>query len=384
MSIATRTPAQELVAQVRSDGFQEQVAMALPDHVAPRRFVRAAVTMLMQSPEIAACEPNSIYQSLIQAATDGLLPNGKEAAIVKFGDKAVYLAMIAGLRKIAADHGWSLRTDVIYGNDDFDYELGLEPTIRHKPARLGTERGAAIGAYAVAAHKDGRKLVEVLTADEIAKVRSVSRSKDRGPWADWTDEMWKKTAGRRLFKRLPLGDSDLIDRVIAASDDPAASAALMYGPNGAEGISQRSALAAGDGRMPPADQQAEGADNDQALDSPGSSTAPSAPDPEPETVDLGEFEEIEFGGFQPPQSVIEKSQVEEAAGRAAAFKVTIGRKYLGKTLAEVADLDPKWITDVVKKPRPSDPAEPKYGEHWDQCVAYARVHMPDVTPGGQS
>jgi recombination protein RecT len=57
---------------------------------------------------------------------------------------------------------------------------------------------------------DGELYVEPLTADDIEKIRSVSRSRDKGPWVDWWEEMAKKSALRRLAKRLP-NSSDLDD-----------------------------------------------------------------------------------------------------------------------------------------------------------------------------
>lgn len=230
--IAERTPVSAIVSRVRSDDFKQQIAIALPGNVTPDRFVRATVTALMQNPDIAKADQGSLLLALVRCAQDGLLPDGKEAALILFGNKATYLSMIGGLRKIAAEHGWQLATSVVYENDTFDYELGLSPTVLHKPARLGTDRGKPIGAYAVASHKDGRKVMEVMTAQEIEKVRQASRSKNSGPWVQWTDRMWEKTCGRRLFSKLPLSDADReqLDLVASAGEfeDPIGA---LYGPD---------------------------------------------------------------------------------------------------------------------------------------------------------
>src|SRR5207237_7307297 len=129
-------------------------------------------------------------------------------ALVMFGQKAVYMPMIGGFRKIAAEHGWKLRTAVVYANDRFDFELGMEPKLVHVPVRPGKERGEKIAAYAVGTHREHGTEIEVMYADDVEKVRQVSRSKDSGPWRDWPERMWEKTAGRRLFAKLPLGERD--------------------------------------------------------------------------------------------------------------------------------------------------------------------------------
>lgn len=231
--VATRDPMQELVAQVRGDAFKQQVAMALPGNVPPERFVRATVTALRENPDILRADRDSLFSALVKSAQDGLIPDGREAAIVMFGSKATYLAMIGGLRKIAAEHGWSIRTQVVYSNDEFAYELGLEPKLIHRPAPLRDSRGELIGAYAVATHRDGRKEVEVFTREEVEKVRATSRASQRGPWVEWPERMWEKTVGRRLFAKLPLDDRDpeLIARVLEASRElePGEAAEQLYG-----------------------------------------------------------------------------------------------------------------------------------------------------------
>lgn len=236
---ATRTPLQEIVARVRTDDFKQQIQLALPGNVTPERFGRATVTALLQNPDITKADPDSIFQSVIRCAQDGLLPDGKEAALVLFGRKAVYMPMIGGFRKIAAEHGWAIRTQVVYQEDEFEYELGLTPALTHKPVRPGAERGPAVAAYAIGIHRDGRKEIEVLTAEEIEKVRAVSRASGSGPWKDWTERMWEKTVGRRLFAELPLGerDADLIARVLQASDyTPYEAISGLYGAGAAEGL----------------------------------------------------------------------------------------------------------------------------------------------------
>lgn len=233
-STVARSASQQMIAQIRSESFMQQIAMALPEGVTPERFVRATVTALMQNHDLAEkSSADSIFQSIIRCAQDGLLPDGHEAALVIFKGKAQYLPMIGGYRKIAAEHGWTIRTAVIYANDDFHYTLGLDPTLNHNPVRLGSDRGERIGAYAVGVHRDGRKEIEVMSAADVEKVRNVSRAKDNGPWRDWTDRMWEKTPGRRLFAKLAFDPGDRrIARIIATPDfEPEQAFQVMYGQN---------------------------------------------------------------------------------------------------------------------------------------------------------
>jgi len=346
--VVQRTPQQELVARIRSEEFQSQLAIALPGGIRQERFLRGVVTALLDNADLGdpeKVEPASVYTAVLKSAQDGLVPDGREAALVVFGRKAVYLPMIGGFRKIAAESGWTIRTAVVHENDEFSVELGVEPKVRHVPVRPGTDPGDPIAAYAVGAHGDGRREVEMMTVDEIEQVRSVSRAKDRGPWVDWWSRMAEKTVGRRLFAKLPLGDRERIERVLeAARMEPADAAAALYGP------SARAALAPGetvdpetgeitsgadgsptDGGERPAgsgsdDQQAEGAAPDGAR-APTSPTAPSVPEDDPEPTDE-----------EPPL---------DAA-------IVPGGAHKGKTIAELAakgEPGERWLSWALRNPQ---------------------------------
>lgn len=237
--IVQRSPQAELVAQVRSEQFQEQLALALPEGVRRERFVRSVATALLDNPDLAdpeKVERTSVFQAVLKSAQDGLVPDGREAALVVFGRKAQYMPMIGGFRKIAGEHGWTIRTAVVHEADEFEVELGVDPKVRHVPPRPGSDRGEIIAAYAVGAHGDGRREVEVMDLAEIEKVRAVSRSSGRGPWVDWFERMAEKTVGRRLFAKLPLGDRERIERVLEASRaEPVDATTALYG-NGQRSI----------------------------------------------------------------------------------------------------------------------------------------------------
>jgi recombination protein RecT len=354
-ALEPRDAARDLANIVRADQFKQQVAIALPEGVNPDRFVRVMATALLDNPDIAVkADINSVFQAGLKAAQDGLMPDGREAAFVLFGNQCVYLSMVGGLRKIAAEFGWSIRSAVVYANDRFEVTLGMDATLVHIPVRPGAERGVKIAAYAVGAHKDGRKEFEVMTAAEVAQVRKVSRASDRGPWVQWEDQMWEKSAARRLFKKLPLDEADKarIDRVLAA-DLPAGEAArTMYGED-------RTQLP----QIPPAPSTpgateegvgATGGEEHSPDDAPAAAAPPAEPDFDGE-------EPAEASTFEPPASVRDQaapSQTELAASGAGDVTFSSGR-YSGKTLQQVLDSGDKgrdylkwaaasWKTEPLK------------------------------------
>lgn len=224
-AIEKRTAVQDVCAQIAGQEMAAKIRQALPPNLTLERFVRVTLTAVQQNPELVTVTGGSLYQSIIRCAQDGLLPDGREAALVIYktkGEKQVqYLPMIGGLRKVAAKHKINLAAYVVYAHDEFHYELGIEPVVRHKPPPLDHDRGDPIGAYAVATDNRGQHYLEVMSRQEIEAVRRVSRAatSEYGPWVNWWGEMARKTVARRLFKQLPLTDLDeRATRVIEASD----------------------------------------------------------------------------------------------------------------------------------------------------------------------
>jgi recombination protein RecT len=211
----------DLCQQIASDAYVEKIKQALerPEDVA--RYVRVAITAVQKNPDLAMLPDRpSVFLALNSCAADGLLPDGREAAIVIRKGKAQYSPMIGGFRKIAAEGGFTLIAQVVYQTDQFSYELGETISVTHIPPALGNERGAAIGAYAVSAHPIFGKFLEVMTKEQIEHVRkSSSVQSAQGPWTQHWDEMARKTVARRLFKQLPLGAHTVVAARILDADD---------------------------------------------------------------------------------------------------------------------------------------------------------------------
>lgn len=209
MATALDTRRADPIAVVRQNltAMAPQFAAALPKHISVEKFTRVALTAVQNNPDLATkADRRSLFGACVRLAQDGLLPDGREAAIVMFGDKAQAMPMIAGiLRKIRQSGDVSrVSAHVVYEHDEFVWRLGFDEDITHNPPPLDQPRGKPIGAYATAVLKDGSRLLEVMSLEEIEKVRAVSRAKGNGPWVQWWGEMARKTVMRRLSKRLPM------------------------------------------------------------------------------------------------------------------------------------------------------------------------------------
>lgn len=59
-----------------------QVKSVLPAHVTFEKFERVVRLAVRKNPDLLTCSPASLFMACIQAASDGLLPDGREGAIV--------------------------------------------------------------------------------------------------------------------------------------------------------------------------------------------------------------------------------------------------------------------------------------------------------------
>jgi recombination protein RecT len=210
-------------ARLTLQRMQPEFAAALPPQIPVERFIRTTMTAISMQPDLLQADRRSLLASTMKAAQDGLLPDGREAALVIFRGKAgpavQYMPMIGGILKKLRNSGElaSIAAHVVYEQDRFVYTLGDNESILHEPL-LDGDRGKPKAVYAIARLRDGSVLREVMTITDVEKVRSVSRARDSGPWVQWWDEMARKTVLRRLAKRLP-SSSDDVNRVLDNDDE---------------------------------------------------------------------------------------------------------------------------------------------------------------------
>ena len=194
-----------------------QFKAALPAHVSVEKFVRVTLTAVQTNPQLLNADRRTLFAAATKAAQMGLLPDGREGAIVTFKDQAQWMPMVAGVMKLVRNSGeistWSVQA--VYENDQFDFCLGDDEHIIHKPAL--SNRGKLIAVYSIVTMKDGEKSREVMSVEDVDSIRKRSRSGNSGPWVTDFAEMAKKTVVRRHSKRLPLSTD--IDGVVHEDDE---------------------------------------------------------------------------------------------------------------------------------------------------------------------
>lgn len=194
---------------------KEAFAQALPSvGLTPERVIRTALTAMRQNIDLTKCEPKSVVASLLQACELGLSVSNTlgHCYLVPFNNTKKGIkecTMIIGYRgftQLAMRSGKvnPIQTFIVYEKEPFTISGGSYPRIEHTPLPPAARGEKKIGVYAVAPLKDGSSAHAFLWADEVEAVRKRSRAGEFGPWVTDPDEMWKKTAIRRLAKMLPL------------------------------------------------------------------------------------------------------------------------------------------------------------------------------------
>lgn len=189
-----------------------QFAKALPAVMTPERFARIATTAITKNPQLAECTPASFFGALLSAAQLGLEPNTQlgQAYLIPYRNyktnslECQFQVGYRGLIELAHRSGElkSIEAHCVHENDEFVYELGLDPKLVHKPAM--SNRGKVTWVYAVYHLKNGGYGFEVMSTEDINKHRAQFSKAKSSPWDTNWEAMAKKTVVKQALKYAPM------------------------------------------------------------------------------------------------------------------------------------------------------------------------------------
>lgn len=193
--------------------MESEIAKALPSVITPERFTRIALTAVSANPQLAQCTPSSFLGAMMTSAQLGMEVNTPlgQAHVLPYRNKGVLEAQFImgykGLIDLAYRSGEVeiIQAQVVYENDEFTCEYGLEPKLVHKPA--DSNRGEPVKVYAMFKTKNGGYGFEVMSMDDVRQhAAKYSKAYNSGfsPWKTNFEEMAKKTVLKRVLKYAPL------------------------------------------------------------------------------------------------------------------------------------------------------------------------------------
>lgn len=193
--------------------MEGEIKKALPSVITPERFTRMVLSAISMNPKLAECTPSSFLGAMMTAAQLGVEPNTPlgQAYLIPYNNRrkgcteAQFQIGYKGLIDLAYRSGEVsiIQAHTVCENDEFEYELGLDPKLRHIPA--ASNRGQPTHYYAVFRTKDGGCGFSVMSREEVEQhARKYSKSYSDSPWASSFDEMAKKTVLKKALKYAPL------------------------------------------------------------------------------------------------------------------------------------------------------------------------------------
>jgi recombination protein RecT len=117
------------------EGYKNQIASALPRHLNADRMARIALTEFRKNPDLAKCDPKTIFASIIIAAQLGLEPGVMgQAYLVPYKGVCTLVPGWQGYVDLVGRSGRaSVWTDAVHPGDRFEYHKGTNPSISHEP-----------------------------------------------------------------------------------------------------------------------------------------------------------------------------------------------------------------------------------------------------------
>ena len=179
------------------------------------RLTEVAMLEISKNPGLLECSAVSLYRSLRQVASMGLMlgggighvylvPYNGECTVIPGYRGLAYLAVKCGAAKSVIGH-------VVYEHDTFDLIYGRNREATLRPALR--DRGEPIGAVAFAELPDGGQRAHWMAREDIVKIQKATVRRSSLMWDTYWEEAWSKTAVLRLVKRLPIGHGDASDRL---------------------------------------------------------------------------------------------------------------------------------------------------------------------------
>ena len=176
------------------------------------RFLAMALNAVKRDRKLLSVvekNPASLFASLLLCAEHGLSPSPEvgEAWLIPYGSACQFQLGYQGLIKIAYRNPEikSISAEIVYEMDEFEWGLGLNPFLNHKPA--SGERGQVTHVYSIVKFRNAEPMFKVMSQSELKDIQRMSKAGNKGIWfnKDKDPQGWmlKKTCLKQLLKLVP-------------------------------------------------------------------------------------------------------------------------------------------------------------------------------------
>ena len=218
--VETKKPAPAIPAAIAKAGLTQYLTMPKQAFVAAggteqqfAREVNFAMQAMMNNTYLIQCaqsDPQHLVEAIKNVGLTGLSlnPELRLGYLVPFKGKIKFMSSYMGKVDILLRTGVvkAIQAELVYENDEFKYEKGLKPVLKHKPDVFAEDRGKLKGGYYIAILANGEKIFDVMPEKRIQEIKSRSEAVKSGktsPWDTDFEEMARKSVINWAFKSLP-------------------------------------------------------------------------------------------------------------------------------------------------------------------------------------
>lgn len=151
---------------------KQQIALALPKHLNADRMARIALTEFRKNPELGNCDPKTIFASIIIAAQLGLEPGVMgQAYLIPYKGTCTLVPGWQGYVDLVSRSGRaSVWTGAVRKGDDFSYQMGTKPDLKHVPGQDADDDSEFTHVYAVGWIRNAQwPAIEVWSRNKVKK-----------------------------------------------------------------------------------------------------------------------------------------------------------------------------------------------------------------------
>jgi len=193
-------------------GLMPDVYRLLPPDISDDQFRAACWLEITGRRELHDCVMDSIRDSIIYAANYGLMP-GRDCHFLPFKQKkyggkkgSQCIANYFGILRTLDRSGKVRRAfaHAVHEGDEWGFDMFQDRPV-HKPAvTLGKKPGKELFYYGAIMFLDGTCAFEVMTLEDLEKIKQRAPAHDSGPWVTDAPMMKRKTALKRVAKYVQL------------------------------------------------------------------------------------------------------------------------------------------------------------------------------------
>lgn len=175
------------------------------------KLARSFAWEINTNDKLRQCNQKSMIDAFYKCCEYGLDPSASlgQAWMIPYGGKIDFQIGYRGWLKLLFNNPLiaNVYSYAVYADDEFSYELGMNPNIKHIPAKDGDRSvDNLIATYGVVKLKNGEAQIKVCYRDEIDQSKSSSRggSSSSSPWHKYFEAMALVVPIRKMAKNLGL------------------------------------------------------------------------------------------------------------------------------------------------------------------------------------